>query len=392
MKLANRVKIIKPSPTIAISGKARDLKEQGIDIISLSIGEPDFNTPEHVKAAGEQAIRDNFTHYPSVDGIAPLKTAIIQKFKQENQLDYGPKQILVSTGAKQSIYNLTQALLDAGDEAIIPTPYWVSYPSQVLLADGKPVIVETTRENHYKLTASELENAITDKTKMLFLNSPSNPSGMVYTKKELRALGDVLKKHPNIVVLSDDIYEHILWDEQGFHNILNICPDLYDQTIVVNGVSKAYAMTGWRIGYAAGPEKLIQAMKKVQSQSTSGACSIAQVAAASALSESVSQDCIQTMCKAFKGRHDHLLSKLKAITGIDCLAAGGAFYLFPNIKELRERLRLADDVAFCDFLLDNARVALVPGSAFGMPDHVRISYAAGIETLDEAVRRIEEAI
>lgn len=307
--LAKRVQKVKPSPTLAVAAKAAQMKAQGLDIIGLGTGEPDFDTPQHIKLAAISAIEAGDTKYTAVDGIVELKEAVKNKFKRDNELDYQLNQILVSVGGKQSCYNLCQAYLNPGDEVIIPAPYWVSYPDMVLLADGVPVIIETTPAQRYKINAQQLEQAITPKTRMIFLNSPSNPSGIAYTQNELKELGDVLKKHPQILIATDDMYEHIIWS-QPFTNILNACPELYDRTIVLNGVSKAYAMTGWRIGYAAGPAPLINAMKTIQSQSTSNPCSIAQRAAVAALNGS--NESIEEMVNAFHQRHDYVPIDCKA--------------------------------------------------------------------------------
>ncbi|NCT56927.1 MAG: pyridoxal phosphate-dependent aminotransferase [Legionella sp.] len=387
--LAQRLDPVKPSPTLAVAAKAAALKKAGRDIIGLGTGEPDFDTPDHVKQAAIKAIEAGFTKYTPVDGIPELKEAIIAKFKRDNGLDYQPNQILVSVGAKQSCYNLCQALLNPGDDVIIPAPYWVSYPDMVLLAGAKPVFISTTTEQHYKITAEQLEATITPQTKLLFLNSPSNPSGMAYTHAELLALSKILLKHPNIIIASDDIYEHILWSGP-FINILDACPELYSRTVVLNGVSKAYAMTGWRIGYAGGPTDLIQGMKIIQSQSTSNPCSIAQKAAVAALNGP--QDVISTMLKAFHERHNYLIKRLSAMPGIQVLPADGTFYLFPNVQEVITRLGLADDVAFAEALLDKAGIALVPGTAFGTPGCIRLSFATDLNTLKQAMDRLEQFI
>ena len=389
VELAKRLEPVKPSPTLAVAAKAASLRKAGQDIIGLGTGEPDFDTPDHVKQAAIQAIETGFTKYTPVDGIPELKDAIIAKFKRDNGLDYQANQILVSVGGKQSCFNLCQALLNPGDEVIIPAPYWVSYPDMALLAGGKPVVISATIEQHYKITAKQLEAAITPKTKLLFLNSPSNPSGMTYTHAELQALGNVLLKHPNIIIATDDMYEHILWSGP-FVNILDACPELYTRTVVLNGVSKAYAMTGWRIGYAGGPADLIKAMKLIQSQSTSSPCSISQKAAVAALNGP--QDVVQTMVKAFHERHDYLIKRLSAMPGIQVLPADGTFYLFPNVQAIIERLGLKDDVAFTEALLDKVGVALVPGTAFGTPGCIRLSFATDMKTLKEAMDRLERFI
>jgi len=390
IKLSQRVQRVKPSPTLAVDAQAKALRAAGEDIINLGAGEPDFDTPQHIKDAAVQAIAAGQTKYPPVDGTAGLKQAVINKFKQDNGLDYALEQILVSAGGKQSFYNLAQALLDEGDEVIIPAPYWVSYPDMVLLADGKPVIVSAGIEQGFKLLPEQLEAAITDKTRLLVLNSPSNPTGVSYRRAELEALAEVLLRHPHVLVATDDMYEHILWTDEPFCNIATVCPQLYDRIIVLNGVSKAYSMTGWRIGYAAGPADLIKAMKKVQSQSTSGACSIAQAAAQAALEGD--QQCVADMMHAFKERHDWLLDALNALPGVTCLPSDGTFYAFPNMREAMQTLNCDDDIAFTELLLSKAKVALVPGSAFGAPGHMRLSYATSIEMLESAISRISELL
>jgi aspartate aminotransferase len=391
IKLSNRVQSVKPSPTLAITARAAQMRAAGKDIVGLGAGEPDFDTPEHIKAAAVQALAKGFTKYTAVDGIPSLKKAIIDKFKNDNGLDYQPKQILVSCGGKQSSFNLTQALLNPGDEVIIPAPFWVSYPDMVLLADGVPVIIDTTQAQRFKISPEQLRAAITPKTRLIFINSPSNPSGIAYTLDELKALGDVLKEHPNIIIATDDMYEHILWKEGTFVNILNAHPDLYDRTVVMNGVSKAYSMTGWRIGYAAGPADLIEAMTTVQSQSTSNPTSISQVAAEAALTGD--QSFIHDMCVEFKQRHDYVVSELNKIDGVDCMETDGTFYVFPNVEKLLARLDgIDDDLAFSEYLIENAGVALVPGSAFGTPGHIRISIATSMANLEKALERIKNAV
>ncbi|ASF45579.1 pyridoxal phosphate-dependent aminotransferase [Methylovulum psychrotolerans] len=389
--LSHRVQAVKPSPTLAITARAAAMRAAGLDIIGLGAGEPDFDTPEHIKAAAVKAIGSGFTKYTAVDGIASLKKAIIDKFKQDNGLEYLPKQILVSCGGKQSSFNLTQALLNAGDEVIIPAPFWVSYPDMVLLADGVPVFVETTQAQHFKMTPAQLRAAITDKTRLIFINSPSNPSGIAYSLAELSALGDVLKAFPNIIIATDDMYEHVLWKKGSFVNILNAHPDLYDRTVVMNGVSKAYSMTGWRIGYAAGPADLIEAMCTIQSQSTSNPTSISQVAAEAALTGD--QSFIDQMCVEFKKRHDFVVAELNGIDGIECLETDGTFYVFPNVEKLIARLDgINDDLEFAEYLIEKAGVALVPGSPFGCPGHIRISIATSMANLENALARIKQAI
>ncbi len=390
-KLSQRVQRVKPSPTLAVSALATALKAQGKDVIGLGVGEPDFHTPEHIKQAGIQAIKEGKTGYTAVDGTAELKQAIIDKFKRDNDFDYKAEQILVSSGGKQSFYNLCQAVLDQGDEVIIPAPYWVSYPDMVLLADATPVIVEAGQNQGFKLNAQQLENAITDKTRLFVINSPSNPTGVAYTKQDLKELADVLLKYPNVLIATDDMYEHILWPEIDFVNILNVCPELNNRCLVLNGVSKAYAMTGWRIGYCGGPADIIKAMKKVQSQSTSNPCSVSQAAAVAALNGS--QECIQTMLSAFKTRHDEVVDLLNDINGFECLPADGTFYAFPNVQKVINKIDgINNDVDLSSLILDKVGVALVPGSAFGLEGHLRLSFAADIDTLRDAISRIKRCV
>jgi aspartate aminotransferase len=386
-----RIKRVKPSPTLAVTALANQLKAEGRDVIGLAAGEPDFDTPDHIKDAAIQAIKDGYTKYTAVDGTAGLKQAIINKFKRDNGLDYQADQILVSVGGKQVFYNLAQALLNPGDEAIIPAHYWVSYPDMVKLADAEPVIISGGLEQEFKINAEQLEAAITDRTRLFVLNSPSNPSGKAYSRSELSALGEVLLKYPDIVVITDDIYEHIVWTEEGFNNILNVCPELYDRTIVLNGVSKAYSMTGWRIGYCGGPAELVKAMKKIQSQSTSNPCSIAQYAAQAALDGD--QSFLTEMCGVFKERHDYVYNTLNAIEGVDCLPSDGTFYSFPSFQPVIDRMQgIEDDVQLSQLLLEKAEVAVVPGSAFGSPGYLRLSYATDMVSLEKALSRISEAI
>lgn len=391
LTLAKRIQRVKPSPTLAVTARVAELRAAGKNIIGLGAGEPDFDTPDHIKAAAIQAIKDGFTRYTAVDGTPSLKQAIIAKFNHDNGLDYAADQILVSCGGKQSFYNLCQAMLNTGDEVIIPAPYWVSYPDMVLLAEGEPVIVATGVDSHFKISPEQLEAAITPKTRLFVINSPSNPTGVAYTMAELEALGKVLQQHPQVLIATDDMYEHILWSEEPFCNILNACPDLYDRTIVLNGVSKVYAMTGWRIGYAGGPADLIKAMKKVQSQSTSNPASISQAAAQAALEGD--QSCIQPMVKAFRERHDYVVDTLNRIPGVVCLPADGTFYCFPQMQAVIDRLdKVSDDIALAEYLLDEAGVALVPGSAFGAPGYVRISFATSMDILKDALARLTDAL
>ena len=386
MELAERVRRIKPSPTLAVTAKAAELKAQGKDVLSLGAGEPDFDTPAHVKAAAEKAIRDGFTKYTAVGGTPSLKKAVAAKHLRDNGLEYAAAQILVSCGGKQACYNLCQALLNSGDEVIIPAPYWVSYPDMVLLADGKPVIIDTTPATRLKITPAQLEAAITQRTRLIFLNSPSNPSGMAYSKAELAALGEVLRRHPRIVIATDDMYEKIIWTAEPFADILNACPDLYERTVVIHAVSKTYAMTGWRLGWACGPKPLITAMADIQSQSTSNPCSISQVAAEAALNGD--QACVAEMTVAFKRRHDLLVAGLNRIPGISCQPGDGTFYAFPKVDGLIAKLGVKDDLALSELLLQQALVALVPGSAFGSPGHLRLSFATGDEVLNKCLERI----
>ncbi len=391
ISLSNRIQRVKPSPTLAVTALADQLRAEGRDVIGLAAGQPDFDTPDYIKKAAIDAINKGYTKYTAVDGTAGLKQAIINKFKRENGFDFTADQILVSVGGKQAIYNLCQTLLNEGDEVIIPAPYWVSYPDIVKLADATPVIVEGDISQSFKISAEQLEQAITDKTKLFILNSPSNPSGKAYSKAELRALGDVLVKHPNIVVMTDDIYEHIVWADEGFNNILNVCPELKDQTVVVNGVSKAYSMTGWRIGYSGGPAELIKGMKKNQSQSTSNPTSIAQYAAQAALEGD--QSFLKDMCDVFKQRHDYVYETLKAMEGVEVLPSDGTFYSFASFQAVIDRMDgIEDDVQLAQLLLEKADVALVPGSAFGLSGYIRLSYATDMDSLKTALTRIKETI
>ena len=391
IKLAARVQAVKPSATLAVDAKAKALKAAGKDVIGLGAGEPDFDTPDHIKAAAIAAINAGFTKYTAVDGMPSLKAAVVSKFKRENALDYAPEQILVSCGGKQSFFNLALAVIDPGDEVVIPAPYWVSYPDIVLLAGGAPVLVHAGAEQRFKISPAQLKASLNDKTKLVVINSPSNPTGMSYSADELKALGAVLREFPRALIATDDMYEHIRWDPAPFVNILNVCPDLAPRTLVLNGVSKAYSMTGWRIGYAGGPADVIKAMTKIQSQSTSNPTSISQVAAQAALEGP--QDCIGMMVRAFKERHDHVLERLNAIPGIECLPTDGTFYLFPRVQHAIERLDgISNDLEFAEYLLEKVGVALVPGSAFGLAGHVRISIATSPRNLDQAIDRIAAAV
>ncbi|WP_417655936.1 pyridoxal phosphate-dependent aminotransferase [Pseudidiomarina aestuarii] len=385
-QLSDRVNAIQPSPTLAVSQKAAELKAAGHDVIGLGVGEPDFDTPAFVKDAAKAAIDAGHTKYTAVDGILDLKKAVIEKLKRDNQLDYQVNQILISAGGKHSIFNLLSAWLNPGDEVLIPAPYWVSYPDMSLLVGAEPKFIQAGIEQRYKINAEQLAAAITPRTRLLFLNSPSNPTGTAYTAAELRALADVLVNYPDILIATDDMYEHILWSEEPFANIAMVAPELRDRIVVLSGVSKAYAMTGWRIGYAAGPAPIIAAMKKIQSQSTSNPASISQYAALAALNGD--QSCIDDMVTAFKQRHDYLVDALNQIPGIQCIAGDGTFYTFANIDGLMTAKGCSTDVELCEQILSDAKVALVPGSAFGAPGHCRFSFACSMETLQEAVRRI----
>ncbi|HWE45298.1 MAG TPA: pyridoxal phosphate-dependent aminotransferase [Caulobacteraceae bacterium] len=383
---------VKPSQTLAVSAKARELKRQGKDVISLGAGEPDFDTPENVKEAAIDAIRRGETKYTDVDGIPELKAAIVAKFKRENGLDYKPAQIHVAPGGKPVIFNALMATLSPGDEVVVPAPYWVSYPDMVLLAGGEPKIAVAGPETGFKLKADVLEAAITPRTKWLILNSPSNPTGAAYTREELRALGDVLARHPHVWVLTDDMYEHLLYDGLEFITLLQACPELYDRTLTMNGVSKAYAMTGWRIGYAGGPEPLIKAMLKVEGQSTSNPCSIAQWAAVEALNGP--QGFIPERCAVFEDRRNLVVSMLNQAKGIQCATPQGAFYVYPSMKDCIGKrtpsgVSIDSDETFASELLGDEGVAVVFGAAFGLSPFFRISYATSTEVLEDACGRIQ---
>ncbi len=384
--LSNRVQKIKPSATMAVSDKAKQLKAQGVKIVSMGSGEPDFDTPVNIQKAANQAIAAGETRYTAVDGTPQLKKAICEKFKRENGLNYSVSEVMVSSGGKQVFYNLCQAILSKGDEVVIPNPYWVSYPDIAILADAKPVFIEAGMDQKFKITPEQLESSINANTKLFVLNSPSNPTGAVYTKSEIEGLGAVLERHPHVYVISDDIYEHIRWKDDAFVNIAMACPKLRERTIILNGVSKAYAMTGWRIGYAAGPEEIIKAMKKIQGQSTSNPSSISQAAALEAISGD--QSFINTMVDAFEKRHNFLVDSLNAIDGIECPQSRGAFYSFPRVQGLIERLGLKDDVEFSTYCLEKISLALVPGSAFGAPGYVRLSFATSMDNLKLAIERL----
>ena len=389
--VSDLVKKVKPSATIAVSMKAAELRRAGKDVIGLGAGEPDFDTPDHIKQAAIEAINNGQTKYTAVDGTPELKQAIIGKFNRENGLDFAANQILVSCGAKHSISNLLSAVLNPGDEVIIPAPYWVSYPDMTLLAGGVSVIVPTKQEQNFKISPQQLEKTITDKTRLIILNTPSNPTGKAYRKEELQALGEVLLKYPQVMITTDDIYEHIYWGDEEITNLGVLFPEMMDRMVFINGVSKAYAMTGWRIGYAAGPVDVITAMRKIQSQSTSNPCSISQAASVAALNGD--QNCLEPMKKAFKERHDWLIAALNEIPGFSCIEGEGAFYAFPNVEEAMSKIDgINNDVEFSTWLLENAEVAVVPGTPFGAPGHVRLSFATSMENLKKAVDRIKKVL
>jgi aspartate aminotransferase len=385
-QLARRVQRVKPSLTMVVTARAARLKAEGKDVIGLGAGEPDFDTPEHIAQAGVDAIRNGFTRYTQVEGIDELKDAIIAKFERDNGLSYERSQIIVSAGAKQTIYNLCMAVLDAGDEVVIPAPYWVSYPDMVLLADGLPVMPFAGMAQGYKITPRQLAAAITSKTRLVLLNSPCNPTGAAYTRSELRALGEVLLEHPRILVGTDDMYEKIYWEPEPFCSLVTAVPELYGRTVTINGVSKAYAMTGWRLGYCGGPKEIIAAMGVIQGQSTSNASSITQKAAVAALNGD--QACVVQMNAAFKERRDFVVRALNALPGVSCLPGAGTFYAFADVTRAMAALGCRDDVEFSELLLNEAGVAVVPGCGFGAPGHMRLSFACSLATLGQALDRI----
>ncbi|MGA9027685.1 MAG: pyridoxal phosphate-dependent aminotransferase [Steroidobacteraceae bacterium] len=388
--LSKRVQKVKPSPTLAVTARAAKLKAEGKDIIGLGAGEPDFDTPAPIAEAGIEAIRKGLTRYTAVDGTNELKDAIIAKFRRDNELSYERSQIIVSSGAKQTCFNICAALLDPGDECIIPAPYWVSYPDMVLLADGTPVSVYAGPEQGYKITPAQLAAAITPRTKLMFVNSPSNPTGAAYTRVELQALGEVLERHPNIVIASDEIYEHIYWAAEPFASFAQANPQLYDRTVTINGCSKVYAMTGWRIGYCGASKALVAAMGTIQGQSTSNPSSISQRAATVALNGD--QSCVAQMNTAFRERHDFVVAGLNSLPGVSCEQGAGTFYAFANVEGAMRALGIRDDNAFAEYLLVEAGVAVVPGSGFGAPGHMRLSFACGMQTLEDALQRIRRAL
>jgi aspartate aminotransferase len=390
LAVSKRALRVKPSATLAVTALAARLKAEGKDVIGLGAGEPDFDTPAHISAAGVQAINSGFTRYTNVDGVPELKDAIIAKFQRDNGIKYERSQVLVSCGAKQTIFNLCMALLDPGDEVVIPAPYWVSYPDMALLADGVPVTPYAGPEQNYKITPQQLAQAITPRTRLLIMNSPSNPTGAAYTAAEWRALGEVLLKQPRVVIGTDDMYEKIYWGSEPFSSLLTVVPELYDRTVTINGCSKAYAMTGWRIGYCGGPKEIVTAMSTVQGQSTSNAASMSQKAAIAALNGD--QSCVATMNRAFKERHDYIVAALNTLPGVSCRPASGAFYAFADVSKAMLNLNLKDDNAFAEYLINTVGVAVVPGSGFGAPGHMRLSYACSRETLEKAVERMRKAL
>jgi len=389
-QLSRRVQRVKPSPTLAVTARAAKLKAEGKDIIGLGAGEPDFDTPAHIADAGVEAIRKGFTRYTNVDGIVELKDAIIAKFKRDNQISYERNQILVSSGAKQTIYNLCMAVLDPGDEAVIPAPYWVSYPDMVLLADGLPVTPICPASQGYKLMPRQLEAAITPKTRLLLINSPCNPTGAAYTRAEWRALADVLLKHPRVIVGTDDMYEKIWWGPEPFSSLLTVAPELYDRVVTINGVSKSYAMTGWRLGYCGGPKEIVNAMSTLQGQSTSNACSITQKAALAALNGD--QKPVEAMNIEFKRRHDWFIAALNRLPGISALPCAGAFYAWADCSAAMAAFGIRDDNAFAEMLINDAGVAVVPGSGFGAPGHFRASFATSMAVLEKSIERMQKVL
>ena len=388
--ISKRVRKVKPSATIAISSKAMEMRSAGIDVISMSAGEPDFDTPEYIKDAAKAAMDKGMTKYTQVDGVPDLKEAIINKFSEDNELKYQPANILVSTGAKQTLYNLFQAILGDGDEVIIISPYWVSYPDMVLLADATPVFVDTFQENDFSIDLNAFADALNDRTKLVIINSPSNPTGITFSRSDYESIGAILENYPNVYVATDDMYEYIYWGDQPFVSFAQACPALFDRTITINGVSKSYAMTGWRIGYCGGPADVIGAMKKIQSQSTSNPSSISQAATIAALNGS--KDEVYAMVEQYKIRHDYFCNALNAIRGFKTSPGTGAFYLFPDVKNVIEEKGFKGDIELSEYLIESANVAVVPGSAFGSTGYIRLSYATSLDQIKEAVERITKSL
>jgi aspartate aminotransferase len=390
MRLADRVGRIQPSATVTITALASRLRDEGRDVIALSVGEPDFPTPAHVCEAACAAIARGETKYTVVAGTTALRRAVTEKFRRDNGLDFTPDEILISCGAKQSCFNACEVLLQSGDEVVIPAPCWVSYPDMVRVCDATPRIVHTDVASGFKMSAQQLRAAINESTRALILNSPCNPTGATYTRAELVELGRVIADHPNIVVISDEIYEHLYWGDEPFCSFLSASPELRSRTLLVNGVSKTYSMTGWRIGYAAGPTELIKAMTTLQSQSTTNAASVSQAAAVAALTGD--QRCVEDMRAAFRDRQRYVVSRLSEMPGIECGGSDGAFYAFPDVRGAMQSLGIPNDVVFCERLLDAVGVALVPGTAFAAPGHIRLSFAADLGTLETALERIERFV
>ena len=391
MKFSRRINLIQPSSTMALTSKANELRQKGEDIIVLTVGEPDFDTPKYIKDSAKIAIDNGMTKYTAVDGTLSLKKAIIKKFKSENNLDYGLDEVVVSAGCKQSIFNFLQVIIDNGDQVIIPQPYWVSYADMVKYSGGVPVMLETEYENNFNINIDKFKSLINEKTKLFMINSPNNPSGKYYDSKLLNELASVLLNHKNIFISSDDIYEHIHWSDEKFHNILNVAPLLKERTVILNGVSKAYSMTGWRIGYAAGNKEIIKKMKTLQSQSTSCASSISQAAAEAALSNACLE--LPDMNKQYKERHDFVLSELNQIEGVECKPTDGTFYVFPSFKNFIEKSEIvSNDKELALYILEKSKVAVVPGSAFGIEGHIRISIAIDIDSLKDAMKRLKNTL
>ena len=391
MKFSRRINLIQPSSTMALTSKANELRQKGEDIIVLTVGEPDFDTPKYIKDSAKIAIDNGMTKYTAVDGTLSLKKAIIKKFKSENNLDYGLDEVVVSAGCKQSIFNFLQVIIDNGDQVIIPQPYWVSYADMVKYSGGVPVMLETEYENNFNINIDEFKSLINEKTKLFMINSPNNPSGKYYDSKLLNELASVLLNHKNIFISSDDIYEHIHWSDEKFHNILNVAPLLKERTVILNGVSKAYSMTGWRIGYAAGNKEIIKKMKTLQSQSTSCASSISQAAAEAALSNACLE--LPDMNKQYKERHDFVVSELNQIEGVECKPTDGTFYVFPSFKNFIEKSEIvSNDKELALYILEKSKVAVVPGSAFGIEGHIRISIAIDMASLKNAMERLKNTL
>jgi aspartate aminotransferase len=390
VSISRRVQRVKPSATLAVTARAAKLRAEGKDIIGLGAGEPDFDTPAHIKDAAMEAIRGGFTKYTNVEGINELRDAIIAKFERDNGLKYDRSQILVSSGAKQTVYNLCMAVLDPNDEAVIPAPYWVSYPDMVMLADGLPVTPFAGAAQGYKISPRQLAAAITPKTRLFLLNSPCNPTGAAYTRAELRALGEVLLEHPRVIIGTDDMYEHIYWASEPFASLVSVVPELYSRTVTINGCSKTYAMTGWRLGYGGGPKELITAMATIQGQSTSNASSISQKAAVAALNGD--QKCVAEMRSAFKARHDYVVKGLNSLPGVSCLPGAGTFYAFADVSKAMAKMGCRDDNEFAEMLLNRGGVAVVAGSSFGAPGHMRISFATSMPTLEKAIDRMQTVL